>query len=265
MWYLKDIYNNTRYIVFIQTKYHQNIKPANDVSGHSLKTLLEGIGYYRWYIFRSIRINLDDITRIKIYEMNFMNYKDNVLSESELWKGIFDKLSFIEWLLNLILYNFVYLKEVKYFWNEITNNKPKYLIDKSEEFVKLFYWRKREFEKDKNWKEIIEEIDFTNWGLYINEKKLILNKSEKSEYFLKLLSDYFSENEYEKSIISYNFLSLYEEKNEHWYNYLKLSTDNIKKSYIKTINKAILLKYDKEILEMKDSVIGLTDDVKEMY
>jgi hypothetical protein len=265
MWYLNNIYNNTRYIVFIQTIHHQDIKPANDVSMHSLKTLLESVSNYRWYFFRSIRININDVTRLKIYEMNFINYKENVLSKSDFWKNTFSYLFFIEWLLNIILYLFVYKKEVNKFWNEITNNKPKYLIDKSEEFVKLFYWRKREFEKDKNWKEIIEEIDFTNWSLYINEKKLILSKSEKSEYFLKLLSDYFSENEYEKSIMSYDLLDIYEEKNEHWYNYLKLSTDNIKKSYIKTINKAILLDYNKEILEMKGRTIGLTNQVREMY
>ena len=265
MRYLNYIYNNTRYIVFIQTKYHQDIKPANDVSAHSLKGLLEGIGHYKWYIFRSIRINLDDVTRLKVYEMNFINYKENVLKKSELWKDIFDKLSFVEWLLNLILYNFVYLKEVKFFWNEITNNKPKYLIDKSKEFIELFYWREREFNKNKNWKEIIEEIDFVNWCLYINEKKLILNKSEKSEYFLKLLSDYFSENHNEIWISLSDFLDLYEEKNDYWYKYLTLSADNIKKSYIKTINNAILLKYDKEILEIKGSVISLTDKAKEMY
>jgi hypothetical protein len=39
----KHLMNNLRYIVFIQTKYHQNIPPADDVSPSSLSALLQTI------------------------------------------------------------------------------------------------------------------------------------------------------------------------------------------------------------------------------
>jgi len=264
MWYLNSIYNNTRYIVFIQTKYHQNIVPANDVSWHSLKTLMKTIWSPWWWNFRSYRIYRDEITTIKIYEMNFINYKENVLKLSNNWKVIFKRLSFITWILNLLLYHFVYKVEVNKFWNEITNNKPKYLIDKTEQALKLIYWKKREYEKNKYWKEIIKNIDCHNWNLIINEEifKIDTKKQIKADYFLKIFSELI-EKEETPYIDLYNFIEEYENRySNDWfeYDYLNLKTDRIKNWYIETINKNILKKYDKKILEIKDNHIRIIQD-----
>lgn len=263
--YFKQIYNNTRYIVFLQTKYHQNILPADDVSAHSLGALLETIWSYRWWVFRSIRIYRDDITTIKIYEMNFMNYKANVLKLSKNWRKIFEKLSFITWILNYILYVFVYLKEVDKFWRHITNNKPKYLIDKTEIALKILYWKEpKEYPKNKDWKEKIKAIDCHNWKLVINKTFFVIDtkKEIKADYFLKLFA-LLVEKEEKGFTEEYEFIEFYEKRYEQdWFNYdyLNLSTENIRKSYIQTINKNILKKYDREIIEIKDWYISLLLD-----
>lgn len=264
MSYLEQIYNNTRYIVFIQTKYHQNILPANDVSTSSLIALLKTLKSPRWWNFRSIRIYREDITTIKIYEMNFMNYKDNVLKISENWRKIFKNFNSIEWLLDLILYNFVYKSEVDKFWNQITNNKPKYLIDKTEDALKILYWKRRKYDKDENWKEIIKHLDCHRWKLIINEEefKVDSNKETKADYFLELFCLLVEKEDYHL-INLYDFVEFYEEKfYNDWYEYeyLNLNKDNIRKSYITTINKNILKKYDREILEIKNNEISIIQD-----
>jgi len=265
MTYTQSIYNNTRYIVFIQTKYHQNILPENDISPQSLDMLSKCIWSYKWYLFRWIRVHRDDITTLRVYEMNFINYKENVLKLSENWNKAYKKINYISYILDFILYNFIYKSEVNKYWTTITNSKPKYLIDKTKEFNEILYWKDREYIKNKDWKEVIEAVDFHNWKLYINEKAFILKDSDKSSYFLDLLSDYFSKHEEDYFLELYEYIELYENKYyDDWkdYNYLTLSADNIKKSYIKTINKAILEKYDKEILEMKKGYIQIIQDSK---
>ena len=265
MTYTQSIYNNTRYIVFIQTKYHQNILPENDVSPHSIDTLLKTIKSHRWWVFRSIRIYKEDITTLKVYEMNFINYKENVLKLSEFWNNTYKKLNFISSILDFILYNFIYKSEINKYWKTITNSKPKYLIDQTDRFNEILYWKDREYIINKDWKEVIEQVDFHNWKLYINEKVFILKDSDKSSYFLDILSDYFSKHEEDYFLELYEYIELYENTyDDDWknYDYLTLSADNIKKSYIKTINKAILEKYDKEILEMKKNFIQIIQDSK---
>ncbi len=264
MGYLESVYNNTRYIVFIQTKYHQDIPPANDVSWHSLKALMETIWSPRWWVFRSIRIYRDDITTIKIYEMNFINYKDNVLKLSQNWRKTFEKLSFITWFLNWILYMFVYKIEVNKFWNHITNNKPKYLIDKTDIILNLLFWSRREYPKNKEGKEIIKHIDYYQWHLLINEEKFLIDKfnKTKSDYFLELFCLLIEKNE-TNFIDLYDFIEFYEDKYyDDWYDsdYLNLEAGHIRKSYITTINNNVLKKYDKEILEIKDNQIRIIQD-----
>ncbi len=252
--------NNTRYIVFIQTKYHQNILPVNDVSPQSLEMLLKSIWSYRWYSFRSIRIYKDDITTIKVYEMNFLNYKKNVLEKSDFWKKLYIKFSFISWLLDIILYLFIYKLEINKFWNTITNKKPKYLIDKTKDFLDVLYWKDKEFNIDKDWKEIIEQIDFHNWKLYINEKFFELDEKLKASYFLDLIARYFSKHEENYFVELWEFINYHENQYyKDWkdYKYLNLNEDNIKKWYIKTINDNILKKYNKEILEIKRNFIRI--------
>lgn len=264
MGYLESVYNNTRYIVFIQTKYHQDILPVNDVSWDSLKALMETIWSPRGWIFRSIRIYSEDITTIKIYEMNFMNYKDNVLKLSDNWRKIFEKLSFITWFLNWILYMFVYKREVNKFWNYITNNKPRYLIDKTELVLKLLLWRSRKYKKNKEWKEIIKHIDCHKWNLIINEEifKVDDKKQTKADYFLELFC-LLVEKEETSFIELYDFIEFYEDKYyDDWYDsdYLNLEAGHIRKSYITTINNNVLKKYDKEILEIKENQIRIIQD-----
>ena len=261
MEYLDFLYNDTRYIVFIQTKYHQNILPASSVSWASLKALLETIWSPSWWVFRSIRIYRDDITTIKIYERNFMNYKENVLKLSKNWKNIFEKLSFITWILNWILYMFVYKTEVNKFWNYITNNKPKYLIDETEQVLKILFWKRREYMKNKEWKEIIKHIDCHNWNLKINEEvfKLDNKKQAKADYFLELFC-LLVEKEESPFIDLYNFIEKYEKRYYNdWFSsdYLTLEAGHIRKSYIKTINYNILKKYNEEVLEIKDNEIRI--------
>lgn len=256
---------NTRYIVFIQTKYHQNILPENDVSPHSLDTLLKTIKSHRWWVFRSIRVYREDITTLRVYEMNFINYKQNVLKLSENWKNIYKNLNYISYILDFILYHFIYKPEINKFWKTITNSKPKYLIDKTDGFNETLYWKDREYIKNKYWKEVIETVDFHNWKLYINEKAFTLKDSDKSSYFLDLLTDYFSKHEEDYFLELYEYIDFYEKRcYDDWkdYDYLTLSVDNVKKSYIQTINKAILEKYDKEILEMKKGFIQIIQDSK---
>lgn len=263
MFYLHSIYKNTRYIVFIQTKYHQNILPVNDVSPRSLDVLLKTIWDYRGGMFRSIRIHAQDITTLKVYEMNFYNYKDNVLKNSEFWRKIFNKYQKISGILNFILYQFVYKSEVELFWNQITNKKPKYLIDKTADFLDIVFSKRREYKKTKDGKEIIEIIDFFDNKLYINEEQFSLDDSTKSWYFLKLLIIYFSKNENIWYISLSDFVDFYEKqsrKDGQDYNYLILNNDNIKNSYIQTINSNILKKYNKEILEMEDYYIKVVTD-----
>jgi len=264
MSYLKSIYNNIRYIVFIQTKYHQDIFPANDVSLESLNTLMETIWSPRWWNFRSIRVYKEDITTLKIYEMNFMNYKDNVLKLSNNWKKVFKKLSFMTWILNWLLYMFVYKREVEKFWNHITNNKSKYLIDKTEEALKIIYWKRREYKKNKEWKEIIKNIDCHRWEIIINEEvfKIDDKKQTKSDYFLELFCLLVEKEDYPFIDLT-DFVEFYENKYfDDWYDsdYLNLKTDNIRKSYIKTINDNVLKKYDREIIEIKDNQIRIVQD-----
>lgn len=264
MTYTQSIYNNTRYIVFIQTKYHQNILPVNDVSPHSLEVLLKCIWNYKWYLFRSIRIYRDDITRIKVYEMNFINYKKNVLEKSENWNKVYKIFSLISWFIDWILYLFVYKREVNKFWTTITNIKPKYLIDKTEAFHNVLYWKNKEFKINNDWKEIVEQVDFHNWKLYINEKPFELDESLKANYFLELFTKYIEKQGNTHYIELYEFIDLYEkncEKDWYDYNYLKLSSDNVKKSYIKTINDNILKKYNKEILEISKNFIWIIQDL----
>jgi len=257
--------NNTRYIVFIQTKYHQDIKPENDISPQSLDMLSKCIWSYKWYSFRWIRIYRDDIITLRVYEMNFINYKENVLKLSANWNKAYKNLNYISYILDFILYNFIYKSEVNKYWTTITNSKPKYLIDKTKEFNEILYWEDREYNINKSWKEVIETLDFHNWKLYINEKVFILKKSEKSSYFLDVLSEYFSEHTDVYFLEVYEYIDLYEKNYDRdWkdYDYLKLSADNINKSYIKTINKAILEKYDKEILEIKKGYIQIIQESK---
>ncbi len=263
MFYLHSIYKNTRYIVFIQTKYHQNILPVNDVSPRSLDVLLKTIWDYRGGMFRSIRIHAQDITTLKVYEMNFYNYKNNVIKNSEFWRNIFNKYQKFSGILNFILYQFVYKKEVDFFWNNITNTKPKYLIDKTSDFLDIVFSKKREYKKDKNWKEIIEYIDFFENKLYINEELFTLDKSTKSWYFLKLITQYFSKEENISDISLSDFVDFYEKQSKKdWqdYDYLTLTNDNIKNSYIHTINTNVLKKYNKGILEMEDYYIKVITD-----
>ena len=259
---LKSLYNNTRFIVFIQTKYHQNILPANDVSWSSLKALMETIWSHRGWVFRSIRIYSEDITTLKIYEMNFMNYKDNVLKLSDNWRKVFEKLSFITWILNLILYRFVYKKEVKKYWNNITNSKPKYLIDKTWWALKYLLWKRFEYKKNKDWKEIIKHLDCHKWKLIINEEIFNLDKEkqEKSSYFLELFCLLIDKDEDITNIDLSEFVEFYENKYyDDWYDsdYLNLDSGHIRKSYIKTINDNVLKKYDNKILEIKNNEIRL--------
>ncbi|MDD2870458.1 MAG: hypothetical protein PHS49_00575 [Candidatus Gracilibacteria bacterium] len=264
MTYTQSIYNNTRYIVFIQTKYHQNILPVNDVSPHSLEVLLKCIGNYKGYLFRSIRIYRDDITRIKVYEMNFINYKKNVLEKSENWNKVYKIFSLISGFIDWILYLFVYKREVNKFGTTITNIKPKYLIDKTEAFHNVLYGKNKEFKINNDGKEIVEQVDFHNGKLYINEKPFELDESLKANYFLELFTKYIEKQGNTHYIELYEFIDLYEkncEKDGYDYNYLKLSSDNVKKSYIKTINDNILKKYNKEILEISKNFIGIIQDL----
>lgn len=256
--------SNTRYIVFIQTKYHQNIRPANDVSASSLDALIKTISSYRWWHFRSIRIYKDDITALRIYERNFQNYKNNVLEKSNDWRNVYIKFKFFSWFLDRILYHFVYMKEVNKFWEEITNSKSKYLIDKTDIVLTLLYWEPKKYDKNKDDKEIIKHIDCHNWNLIINEKIFELSTNTKSGYFLSLLTKYLEKND-TYFIELYDFIELYENtynKDDKDYDYLTLSVDNIKNSYLKTINKSILDKYDKKVLEIKNNFIQIIQDWK---
>ena len=165
-------------------------------------------------------------------------------------------------ILNIILYLFVYKIEVNKFWNTITNNKPKYLIDKTHNFHNILYSKAKEYKKDTKWKEIIEHVDFHNWKLVINEKYFILDETLKASYFLELISKYFDKKGID-FIELCDFIDLYE-KNYYndWkdYDFLKLSNDNIKKSYIKTINDNILKIYNQEVLEIKKNFIWVIQD-----
>jgi hypothetical protein len=82
--------------------------------------------------------------------MNFSNYKNNVLEKSVFWNNIFKKYNQIQLLLDYSLYFFVYKREIKYFGKTITNNKPKYLIDKTNSFLDILNWTRRGYNKDKN-------------------------------------------------------------------------------------------------------------------
>lgn len=262
MWYIKSIFNNTRYIVFIQTKYHQDLLPEYDVSPPSLKTLLETIWSYRWWHFRSIKINNEDITSLRVYERNFINYKKNVLSKSDYWNQIYNKLNnykFLILIFDLILYNFVFWGEINKFWKTITNSKPKYLIDTSKQALVLMYWKRMEYKKDKEWKEIIKHIDFNDWKLIINEEKFNLDEESKSQYFLKLLSEYY-ENENPTFISIFDYIELYEKQCLiDWkdYNYLTLNKNNIKNWYISTINDKIKEKYNRNLFVVEKEYIQI--------
>ena len=269
MWYISLHFNNTRYIVFIQTKYHQSLTPEYDVSPSSLNTLLSTIWSYRWGHFRSIRIYRDDITSLRIYERNFINYKENVLKLSQSWNKKYERVSnlsflninkFLILILDLYLYNFVFWKEINKFWKTITNSKPKYLIDVSEQALQLMYWSRMEYSKNSEWKEIVKYIDFHDWKIVINEE-IFDNLEGKSKYFLELLSDYF-EKESITFISIFDYIELYENNNsKDWkdIDYLNLNKNNIKNSYIETINKNISKKYDRWVFEVKEDNIQLIE------
>jgi hypothetical protein len=269
MSYFQTYYNNTRYIVFIQTKYHQNLLPEFDVSPGSLRALLITIWRYKWGAFRSIRIYKEHITSLRIYERNFINYKANVLKLSPSWNKRYENVNnlsflninkFLVLILDLYLYNFVFWKEINKFWKTITNSKPKYLIDVSEEALKLMYWSRMEYSKNSEWKEVIKHIDFHDWKLIINEE-IFDNLEGKSEYFLKLLSDYF-DKESTTFISIFEYIDLYENNvSEDWkdFDYLNLNKNNIKNSYIETINKNVAKKYDRWVFEVKEDNIQLIE------
>ena len=154
---------------------------------------------------------------------------------------------------------FIYKREVNKFWNYITNNKPKYLIDKTDEALKLLYWNRREYKKNKEWKEIIKHLDCHVWNLIINEEIFRVDdkKQTKADYFLEIFC-LLVEKEESPFIDLYDFIEFYEDRFDS--DYLNLEAGHIRKSYIKTINDNILKKYDKEILEIKDNQIKIIQD-----
>lgn len=256
-------YWHTRYIVYIETKDNKNINPINDVSAHSLDMLLKNIWSYKWYFFRWIKIKKDDITFIRVYEVNFESYKKNAIERSEFWRTKYEKYNKHEAIVDFILRIFSFNSEVKYFGNNVTCKKAKYLDDVSWNALLKILWNRKEYPKDSSWKEIAEHFDVTDWKLIINEEEFKeVDEYTKSGYFLELFVKLLEKEERLTELELYDFVEEYEKINGyHDWEILNLDPTNIRNSYLKTINSKIKSKYStNDMIKLEDWVLSINID-----
>lgn len=253
---------HTRYIMYIETKEHKNIPPIPDISWRSLMMLEKTISTKMWYFFRWIRLTKDDITFLRVYEVNFHTYKVNAINNSEYWRNLYCRFWLESTLVDFLLKGFSYYWEINFFSKNITTRKAKYLNDVSEIILKSIQ-EEKEYPKDTNGKEIIKDFYPLNWKIIINEKELkIWNWETKSEYFLKILSNILEKEESTEICFS-DFVDEYYNQNEqnHEYENLNLSEINVRNSYIKTINKKVEAKYSvKDMIKLIDNYISIEVD-----
>lgn len=157
------------------------------------------------------------------------------------------------------LHIFIYCKVLdelrKYYWEDELNRELN--LDESYRQILFYKWNKKDledlyFKLSKDWdKDIIEKYEFINNKLYVNEKEFKIKDSEKTSYFLEILSLYFSWTDKKKiSVTEYN--EFYNKNSTKGLKYLILSENNIKASYIKTIRKQLGKKYiNNEILKIE--------------
>jgi hypothetical protein len=154
----------------------------------------------------------------------------------------------------LLLYITMVSQLKTYYWEDELNKELN--LDDSYKQI-LFYKIDKEKLKEllinlfKNWdKEIINKYEFKNKKLYINWNEFKVKDSKKAEYFIELISTYFSwTNKKRLSISDLNDIYI---ENTKDIKYLTLSANNIKTSYIKTIRKQLWNKYiNNEILKIK--------------
>lgn len=135
----------------------------------------------------------------------------------------------------------------------LKDNYIYFIIDKitwiNEEII-IDIWNRISDTTNPNLKYKVENIAYTDDWIMINWKKWIPKNSEKSEYFLKLLSLYFSKNPNINNISITKFNDFYIQHNKENLKYLTLTEKNIENSYIKTINKKFREEYIEDLLQI---------------
>lgn len=222
-------------------------------------------------VIKNFNVSMDDI----FGEKEMIDDKIIVQKEDGTKKFDFNKLNEIE--TNHLLKNgsleltteniqlyvcFKMIQELENFYGEEQLNDD---LNKDKSYKQVLFYdadktllEKILFNIKKDWKkEIIETYEFKKDNLYINWEVFKIKNSEKTPYFIKMLSLYLSEKQTKKINIT-DFITFYENTSTKKHNYLKLNLSNIKNTFISTIRKQTWKIYiNNEILEIKGNDIVL--------
>ena len=175
---------DNRFIVFIQTKDNQSVPPADNVSYQSLFWIIHNLYIKNTsYYFRSMNVTQDEIITLAIYELTFSKYLNRVLEWKEKLINLYKNRVF-RFFIDLYVYLFLYSSEIEYYWNTITNNKPKYLINTRDEIINEMISR------------VTRKIEFKDTDIFIDNEPIDLwRNNTKTREIYEAVSFYLSKTE----------------------------------------------------------------------
>jgi len=272
--YMKEVWvsETSWYTLYKKVDYTSNKDIADLININNSWSISKMTLIRRWAIFSLVKNNF--IEDLNIWIDNYFS-EDEMIKEwfvhiNENWVKKFDfkQLKVANEEVNLFWENFklttdnlalfVYLQMIeelrKYYWEDQLNEE----LNMDDSYKQIIFYKadKKVLEElayklNKDWeKDIIEKYEFKDKKLFINWKVFKIKDSDKTEYFIELISMYFSWTN--KKILSVSYLNDLYIKNTKDLKYLTLSSNDIKTSYIKTIRKQLWNKYiNNEILKIK--------------
>lgn len=272
--YMKEVWvsETSWFTIYKKVDYTSNKDIANEININNSWSISKMTLIRRWCILTLVKNNF--IVDLNIWIDSYFSEEEMkkywFINVNENWVKKFDfkqlKLSneeiniFWESIMltknNLALFVYLHMIEElrKYYWEDQLNEE----LNMDDSYKQIIFYKadKKVLEElvyklNKDWeKDIIEKYEFKNKKLYINWEIFKIKDSEKTEYFIELISMYFSWTN--KKILSISDLNDLYIKNTKDLKYLTLTSNNIKTWYIKTIRKQLWNYYiNNEILKIK--------------